>query len=295
MMNPLIKLKYIKELKGHLKQDLLGLPVLEKLATIKRMRELIQLLGGNAASVKEEISKAQNATQLADLMQKAIDESKDIPNAFKRDDMEVSIDIKVGDETKGLLHILKRREQEGTLSIITRKELFEAIAYTIVNGQKGPLQDRVKSYPRQPIRQGGSTVILVMDPKTNAWILTGWVIDNKTLKKLRELPPDARRSVLLTDTATPVSSLVPDPNGGAGGLGFNSTDDGSINQESDVEFLQQVIQGKVEPTDRAMSRMNVIIHNTESTDEEKKLQDKALDVWFKALVSFVVGEEEEIE
>ncbi len=59
-------------------------------------------------------------------------------------------------------------------------------------------------------------------------------------------------------------------------------------------FLQQVIQGEVGPTDRAMSRRNVIIHNTESTDEEK-LQDKALDVWFKALVSFVVGEEKEIE
>lgn len=45
-MNPITKLKYIKELSGYLKQDIQKLPIREKLATIKRMRELIQLLSG---------------------------------------------------------------------------------------------------------------------------------------------------------------------------------------------------------------------------------------------------------
>ncbi len=60
-MNPITKLKYIKELSGYLKQDIQKLPIREKLATIKRMRELIQLLSG--VSVKPANQPAQPANQ----------------------------------------------------------------------------------------------------------------------------------------------------------------------------------------------------------------------------------------
>ena len=294
-MNPLIKLKYIKELTGYLKQDLKGLPIRERLATIKRMREIIELLGGSAASVKAELSKAQDANQLASLMLRAIDENKNIPNAFKRKDMDVPIDIKLGDDSKGLLHILKRREQDGTLSIITKEELFEVIAYTIVNGQKEALQDKASGNPRLPIKQGGSTVILVMDPKTNAWILTGWAIDKETLKKLRELPPDARRSVLLTDTATSVSSLVPDPNEGAGGLNSDSNartqgnQDSSSSETADIEFIQKVIDGEIKPSTETLERMSSLVPKY---DENKDMSDKvsqALNVWLEFLLNKADG------
>lgn len=294
MMNPLIKLKYIKELKGHLKQDLMGLPVLEKLATIKRMRELIQLLGGTANALKEAVAKAQSAEELANLMMKALEENKDVLNAYKRSDMDSAIDLKIGNGKFGLEHIVKRRAEDGTLSIISEKEMFEAIALALIEGSVKKIRGSDSDQALE-VTKGETSAILIKEEGTNAWMLTGWTISKEKLSELEKLPPDERRSALFNSAPTHVSPTTSRTNVGAGGFDDNSTDDETINQESDVVFLQQVIQGKVGPTDRAMSRMNVIIHNTESTDEEKKLQDKALDVWFKALVSFVVGEKEEIE
>lgn len=67
-MNPVTKLKYIKELSGYLKQDNKKLPIREKLATIKRMRELIQLLSGAAVKPQDQaVNQTQEAAENADL------------------------------------------------------------------------------------------------------------------------------------------------------------------------------------------------------------------------------------
>lgn len=67
-MNPITKLKYIKELSGYLKQEIKKLPIREKLATIKRMRELIQLLSGAAVKPQNQaVNQTQEATENADL------------------------------------------------------------------------------------------------------------------------------------------------------------------------------------------------------------------------------------
>ncbi len=67
-MNPITKLKYIKELSGYLKQDIKKLPIREKLATIKRMRELIQLLSGVGIKPQDQtVNQTQESTENADL------------------------------------------------------------------------------------------------------------------------------------------------------------------------------------------------------------------------------------
>lgn len=67
-MNPITKLKYIKELSGYLKQDIQKLPIREKLATIKRMRELIQLLSGVGVKPQDQtVNQTQESTENADL------------------------------------------------------------------------------------------------------------------------------------------------------------------------------------------------------------------------------------
>ena len=67
-MNPVTKLKYIKELSGYLKQDIKKLPIREKLATIKRMRELIQLLSGVGIKPQDQtVNQTQESTENADL------------------------------------------------------------------------------------------------------------------------------------------------------------------------------------------------------------------------------------
>ena len=67
-MNPITKLKYIKELSGYLKQDIKKLPIREKLATIKRMRELIYLLSGAAVKPQDQaVNQTQEAAENADL------------------------------------------------------------------------------------------------------------------------------------------------------------------------------------------------------------------------------------
>lgn len=67
-MNPVTKLKYIKELSGYLKQDIKKLPIREKLATIKRMRELILLLSGAAVKPQDQaVNQTQEAAENADL------------------------------------------------------------------------------------------------------------------------------------------------------------------------------------------------------------------------------------
>ncbi|WP_418534270.1 hypothetical protein [Parasutterella excrementihominis] len=67
-MNPITKLKYIKELSGYLKQDIQKLPIREKLATIKRMRELIQLLSGVGIKPQDQtVNQTQESTENADL------------------------------------------------------------------------------------------------------------------------------------------------------------------------------------------------------------------------------------
>lgn len=67
-MNPITKLKYIKELSGYLKQEIKKLPIREKLATIKRMRELIQLLSGVGIKPQDQtVNQTQESTENADL------------------------------------------------------------------------------------------------------------------------------------------------------------------------------------------------------------------------------------
>ena len=67
-MNPITKLKYIKELSGYLKQDIKKLPIREKLATIKRMRELIQLLSGVGIKPQDQtVNQTKESTENADL------------------------------------------------------------------------------------------------------------------------------------------------------------------------------------------------------------------------------------
>lgn len=216
-MNQLERLRLAKELKECIERNSFPLEIRERLENIKRMRKLIQSLGGTIEQVKDEIAKAQNAEQLAQLMLKSLDQRINIPNAFRRKDMDCPIDIKLGNENKGLLHILKRREDDGTLSIFSKEELITLIADCVVSGQKGPVQDKASGNPRIPLMLGDTRAILVKEKKENAWILTAWAINNADLKVLRKLPPDARRSVLLTKAATLETSLVPEDNKGAEG------------------------------------------------------------------------------
>lgn len=82
----------------------------------------------------------------------------------------------MGNEKKGLRHVIERRTQDGTLSVMTMEELLNAIARCIANGQKHIKFEQKNSqgaFQRIEHTLGEASVILVKGPNENAWVLTG--------------------------------------------------------------------------------------------------------------------------
>lgn len=205
-----------------MERDSFPLEIRERLENIKRMRKLIQSLGGTIEKAKDQIAKAQNAEQLAQLMLKSLYQGIDIPNAFKREDMDCPIDLKIGNKKKGLRHIIERRTEDGTLSIISEKELFEAIALAVIEGDIRKIREKDSSQALE-VFKGETSAILIKEKEENAWMLTGWTISKERLKELAKLPPGERRSALFNSAPTHISPTTSRTNVGAGDS-FSSND-----------------------------------------------------------------------
>lgn len=60
-------------------------------------------------------------------------------------------------------------------------------------------------------------------------------------------------------------------------------------RDADMEFLQKVMKGEIEPSDQSLDRMNSLVQKYESDDEMNNMITQALNVWLEALLSDVSG------
>ena len=138
----------------------------------------------------------------------------------------------MGNEKKGLRHVIERRTQDGTLSVMTMEELLNAIARCIANGQKHIKFEQKNlqgAFQRIEHTLGEASVILVKGPNENAWVLTGWSLSKERLKELSEIPPDERRSALFNSAPTLASSTTSRASEGADGIqGYGTTPTGGV-------------------------------------------------------------------
>lgn len=58
-------------------------------------------------------------------------------------------------------------------------------------------------------------------------------------------------------------------------------------RDADMEFLQKVMKGEIEPSDQSLDRMNSLVQKYESDDEMNNMITQALNVWLEALLSNV--------
>lgn len=63
----------------------------------------------------------------------------------------------------------EQRAKDGSLSIVTMDEALDAVAQAIVRGEKNVGRDG----ERLVLRLREVTAVLVKNPNTNAWLLTG--------------------------------------------------------------------------------------------------------------------------
>ena len=161
-------------------------------------------------------ARATNAEELAGLLKQSLALGIDIKDAYVRPDIEAPIDILFGNQKMGVRHIIDRRTQDGTLSILTTDELLSAIAQCIAGGRIRHITNR----QRIELTLGDSGVILVSNPEKNAWVLTGWAISNEQLERLKALPSDERRPALLNSSPTLASSTFRRASEGADGIGI---------------------------------------------------------------------------
>lgn len=63
----------------------------------------------------------------------------------------------------------EQRAKDGSLSIVTMDEALDAVAQAIVRGEKNVGRDG----ERVVLRLREVTAVLVKNPNTNAWLLTG--------------------------------------------------------------------------------------------------------------------------
>lgn len=60
-------------------------------------------------------------------------------------------------------------------------------------------------------------------------------------------------------------------------------------RDADMEFLQKVMKGEIEPSDQSLDCMNSLVQKYESDDEMNNMITQALNVWLEALLSDVSG------
>lgn len=134
-------------------------------------------------------------------------EKADVNGVYVRDDIEAPIDIIYGNEKKGVMHLLKSRTDDKTLTIFTEEELFTDIARAIVYGEKKHIYTR-KDPKNEKVSQnitlalGEIDCILIYDTERKAWVLTGWNISKERLEELKKLPKGERRSAYFNSAPT---------------------------------------------------------------------------------------------
>lgn len=265
------------------------------------MDDHIQIVGAGAESVKKAIEeklgigeptteppKASNAEQLANLINQAYENGKDVFNAFKRPDMDAPIDIVVGDASKGLKHIIAQREKDGTLSVINKEELFETLAKTLQSGELHTQAQR-EDYKRLEIKQGESSVILIKEPNSNAWILTAWTISKERLAELMKLPPGERRSAHFNSAPTHVSPTISRTNVGAGGSADKSNSNpADAGRQGVIEYLNSIINRTL-PTlveNSTGDKLEELYNKYREDSELEPLIVKAIDEWGHAVYEY---------
>ena len=262
----------------------------ERLEKSRHLLEIRQLLGGGGS--QKTLAKAQTKEELSGLMEMSIENQADVKNAFVRGDVDAPIDIVYGNSKMGIAHILQRRAEDGTLKVMTERELLEDLANTVANGllEKKTL---VGESWRTRVVLGESSVLLQKNKGENAWILTGWNLSKETLgkinalseeeiEKLKRLPLDERKSAFLNLPPTHVNPTRRRIN-----VGANKQPQEDISSETyitaDKAVLQQVIDGShTKINDRALEdELKPIIERAEKSGDKDYLAlvDQALTAW----------------
>lgn len=240
-----------------------------------------------AQAVQKEESEveAQNAEELSGLIKKVVADQADIRNAFKRPDMDRPIDIVYGNEKMGIKHLLQRREDDGTLSILTAEDVIQMVAKTIAEGTLEPVfTSKDGNGNRMKISLGESEVVLVKNDGENSWLLTGWVLSKETLAKLKEIAPDERRSAFFNSAPTHTSSTTSRTGVGAGVTTNTNTSSGSGQQNTDPQW----------EADKAYCE-RIINSELSQMGEVSAVIDQIMDIWDRADASGIAERSQLVE
>lgn len=240
-----------------------------------------------AQAVQKEESEveAQNAEELSGLIKKVVADQADIRNAFKRPDMDRPIDIVYGNEKMGIKHLLQRREEDGTLSILTAEDVIQMVAKTIAEGTLEPVfTSKDGNGNRMKISLGESEVVLVKNDGENSWLLTGWVLSKETLAKLKEIAPDERRSAFFNSAPTHTSSTTSRTGVGAGVTTNTNTSSGSGQQNTDPQW----------EADKAYCE-RIINSELSQMGEVSAVIDQIMDIWDRADASGIAERSQLVE
>lgn len=240
-----------------------------------------------AQAVQKEESEveAQNAEELSGLIKKVVADQADIRNAFKRPDMDRPIDIVYGNEKMGIKHLLQRREEDGTLSILTAEDVIQMAAKTIAEGTLEPVfTSKDGNGNRMKISLGESEVVLVKNDGENSWLLTGWVLSKETLAKLKEIAPDERRSAFFNSAPTHTSSTTSRTGVGAGVTTNTNTSSGSGQQNTDPQW----------EADKAYCE-RIINSELSQMGEVSAVIDQIMDIWDRADASGIAERSQLVE
>lgn len=240
-----------------------------------------------AQAVQKEESEveAQNAEELSGLIKKVVADQADIRNAFKRPDMDRPIDIVYGNEKMGIKHLLQRREEDGTLSILTAEDVIQMVAKTIAEGTLEPVfTSKDGNGNRMKISLGESEVVLVKNDGENSWLLTGWVLSKETLAKLKEIAPDERRSAFFNSAPTHTSPTTSRTGVGAGVTTNTNTSSGSGQQNTDPQW----------EADKAYCE-RIINSELSQMGEVSAVIDQIMDIWDRADASGIAERSQLVE
>lgn len=247
-----------------------------------------------AVQKEESEAEAQNAEELSGLIKKVVADQADIRNAFKRPDMDRPIDIVYGNEKMGIKHLLQRREEDGTLSILTAEDVIQMVAKTIAEGTLQPVfTSKDGNGDRTKISLGESEVVLVKNSGENSWLLTGWVLSKETLAKLKEIAPDERRSAFFNSAPTHTSSTTSRTSVVAGVTTNTNTssDNGQQNADpqwaADKAYCERVLNGEFAQMGEASDVIDQIMDIWDRADasgiaERSQLAEQAYNLIEKA-------------
>lgn len=293
-MNALTKLKYIKELKELISQDIKNLPIKAKMGAIKRIKELIKLLKGAAKEKVEttELNKLKPVVVAIDPDGKehrvlGLDGNPDLGTLPAGIEGIKAAPIRLQEDSFNNGHLQRHLKDLQAAGYASVEEAVIDIAKNYEQIYKGNQKDQLVLVKQVDILEEGKQkrgILLTEFQEVAGAYRIGSIFASSTDRYLknREMLWDKSHTSRLSGSGRTRGLTGPEHLSTS-----NFTGNEELSKDTVKAFLQKIIDGEILPDEQSLVTMQDYLTAFNSDEEIDQLTTKALNVWLEYLLNNV--------